>query len=119
MTDSFEAKIDKLREEFKLFSFSPILEGMIEEVAEALNHSVCYCSCGNGDISIDLNEERANYLFDSFDETIYYLTYFTRKYLNMDLSFPRYFEDTKSLVFWFEDGLLDDEEVDISLEQNE
>ena len=31
----------------------------------------------------------------------------------------RYFEDTKSLVFWFEDGLLDDEEVDISLDQNE
>ena len=97
----FELKSLKLRREFELYKLPTLLWELLEEIQEKLGAMTAHCSYGNGEIVLALSSEEREYFYWSQPERVdYYLIYFTRKYLNAELSAP--FPRNKDLVYWYE-----------------
>lgn len=102
----FEKRQLELEREFLLFQLPDVLWEMLEEILEDLSVMTAFYSYGNGEVTIDLSpKKRADYFWSQPDLTIYYLVYFTRKYLSVELS--DHFFRSEQLVFWYEmaDGI--------------
>ena len=97
----FELKSFKLRREFELYQLPPILWELLEEIKDQLGVMSAYYCYGNGEIVLDLSSFEREYFYWSQPRRVdYYLIYFTRKYLNVELSDP--FERDNNLVYWYE-----------------
>ncbi len=97
----FELKSYKLRQEFELYQLPELLWEFLAEIKDGLELMTANYSYGNGEVTIDLSDlEKLDFYFSHPELIDYYLIYFTRKYLDIELS-DRSFRHN-DLVFWYE-----------------
>jgi len=97
----FKSKSDKLRLEFELYQLPQLLWEFLTEIKDGLELMTAHYSYGNGEVTIDLSiAEKLDFYLSNPELIEYYLIYFTRKYLDIELS--RLFWRNDHLVFWYE-----------------
>ncbi len=97
----FELKSYKLRQEFELYQLPELLWEFLAEIKDGLELMTANYSYGNGEVTIDLSDlEKLDFYFSHPELIDYYLIYFTRKYLDVELS-GRFWRNN-DLVFWYE-----------------
>lgn len=104
----FNERKEKLRSEFELYNLPPLLWEFLEDMLGGIELMTAYYSCNLGVSIIHLStiEKQDFYLFNA--ELIhYYLGYFLRKYMNVELNYYR---------FNNKEGDLDFDEVSFEIE---